>query len=284
MNPVLKYCALALLLLSSLALSQPDSGYRDLFETDQFLTAPFQEGESLSYEVNWKPLFAVPAFKAGEVTMSIEKSRLSDKDTYKITAWALSDGALTRVAGFEVKNYFESHIDRLDFRSYRMFQKIRQGKRKRDLELRFDYEKGQTYVDEIDQSISPPRQLRKKTVKGIPSPAADILSVFYVARLRSARPGDKFQLHINEKGDFKKVLVVAEENERLSTPVGNFQTIRFTTTGGLFRKDSEFRIWYSTDQLRIPVRFEADVKIGKVYGDLIRMQTPQQTRSVIQVD
>ena len=279
-----RFAATMFLVLSVTVQAQPDTRYRELFETDQFLNAPFQEGETLSYEVNWKPIFAVPAFKAGEVTMSIERSRWNDVDTYKIIAWARSDGALTNVAGFEIKNYFESHIDRTDYRSYRMFQKIRQGKRKRNLELRFDYENDLTHVHETDTSTSPPRQLRKKSIRGIPSPAADVLSVFYVARVRSARLGDRFQLHINEKGDFKKVFVVAEAEEQVSTPVGNFQTIRLATTGGLFKKGSEFRIWYSTDHLRIPVRFEADVKIGKVYGNLIRMQTPQQTRSVIRVE
>jgi hypothetical protein len=272
-------------MLSATAFSQLDATkYQDLFETEQFLSAPFQEGEKLSYEVNWKPLFAVPAFRAGEVTMSIERSRLSDIDTYKITAWAVSDGALTSVAGFEVRNYFESHIDRTDYRSYRMFQKIRQGKRKRNLELTFDYKNDQTLVHETDQSCSPPRKLRNKVVKGIPAPAADVLSVFYVARLRSANPGDRFQLHLNEKGEFKKVLVVAEKKERIPTPVGTFATIKLTTTGGLFKNGGEFRIWYSTDRLRIPVKFEADVKIGKVYGSLIRMETPRQTRSVIRVE
>ena len=264
--------------------TEDPTGYQHLFDEAELLSAPFHEGEKLSYEINWKPLFAVPAFKAGEVTMSIEKSQLSGTDTYKISAWAHSDGALSKVAGIEVKSYFESHIDRSDYRSYRMFQKIRQGTRKRDLTLTFDYANDQTLVQETDQSASPPRQLKKRIIRGIPGPAADVLSVFYVARLRTARPGDRFQLYLNEKGTFKKVMVVAEKQEKLATPVGTFSTIRLTTTGGLFKNGGEFRVWYSTDPLRIPVKFEADVKVGKVYGSLIRLQTPQQTRSVIRVD
>ena len=121
-------------------------------------------------------------------------------------------------------------------------------------------------------------------IKGIPAPAADVLSVFYVARLRSVKPGDKLQFHLNERGDFKQVLVIAEEEEEIATPVGSFATIKMRTSGGPFRNGGEFRIWYSTDPLRIPVRFEADVKIGKIYGQLIKLETPRQTRSVVRVE
>lgn len=276
---------IAVLLVGVAAFSQPaaPNAYRDFFDSEKFLRTPFQEGEKLAYEVNWKPLFAMPAFKAGEVTMSVEESRLSGLETYKITAWAVSTGTLANVAGFDVRNYFESYIDRRDYRSYRMFQKIRQGTKKRNLELTFDYENNQTIISETDESSSPPRSLRRKIAKGIPAPAADVLSVFYVGRVRSAQVGDRFQLYLNEKGDFKKVLVVAEKKETITTPVGDFPTLKLSTTGGLFKNGGEFRIWYSTDRLRVPVKFEADVKVGKVYGDLIRLESSRQTRSVIRV-
>ena len=273
----------ALLVVAGSALAQPSEEYQELLSPKGLLSAPFQDGERLAYEVNWKPVFAVPAFKAGEITMDVRRSNLEGVATYKISASARSEGTLTRVAGFEVRNYFESHIDRKDFRSYRIFQKIRQGKRKRNLLLTFDYEGDQTLVHETDEAKSPPRTIRNRKVKGIPALAADVLSSFYIARLRRARPGDKFQFHLNEKGTFKRVLVRAEEREEVETQVGTFPAIKLTTTGGIFKDGGEFRIWYSTDKQRIPVKFEADVKIGKVYGSLIRFETPKQTRSVIRV-
>jgi hypothetical protein len=277
MGPVL------LVLVNSVS-GQGSKNYQELLDPEGLLNAPFQAGEQLSYEVNWKPVFGIPALKAGEISMDVQRSKLEGVATYKISASACSDGTLTRVAGFEVRNYFESHIDSKNYRSYRIFQKIRQGRRKRDLLLTFDYEGNRTLVQETDQSKSPPRTLRDLAIKGIPAPAADVLSVFYIARLKKARPGDRFQLYLNEKGTFKKVFVEAELTERVSTQVGTFPAVKLTTRGGIFKDGGEFRIWYSIDKQRIPVKFEADVKIGKVYGSLIRVKTPQETRSVIRVE
>jgi hypothetical protein len=286
MNP-LRPKAGIILLLVALVGQASIQGFRDhrrLLETDRLLRPPFQEGEKLQYEVNWKPLFAVPAFKAGELKMRIQEAEFGGAETYKISAWASSDNVLTRVAGLEVRNYFESHIDRRDYRSYRLLQQIRQGRRTRDLELVFDYDNDETVIRETDPSTTPPRELKNKTVKGIPDSAIDVLSVFYVARLHKVRPGDRFLLNLNEKGRFKEVQVLAEKRENVETPVGNFPAIRLATKGGLFKDGGDFRIWYSTDRLRIPVKFEADVKFGKVYGSLIRVETPRQTRSLIKVN
>ena len=41
-------------------------------------SVPFREGESLRFEVNWKPLFLIPAFKAGEFALSIKGSYYND--------------------------------------------------------------------------------------------------------------------------------------------------------------------------------------------------------------
>jgi len=54
--------------------------------------------------------------------------------------------------------------------------------------------------------------------------------------------------------------------------------------GGLFRNGGDLRVWYSTDPLRFPVKFEADVKFGKVYGKVIGLDTPTETRNVIRID
>jgi hypothetical protein len=245
---------------------------------------PFEVGEELTYEVNWKPLFFFPAFKAGEIKLAIQESELGGVETFRIRGWATSEGALARVAGFQVNNYFESDIDRYNFRSYRSLQQTRQGERERDLLLRFNYQTNQTFVHETDPAADPPREIRKSTRKGIPAPAIDVLSVFYVARLRTIQPGDRFIVHLNQTGTFRNVQVIAEGYEEVRTPVGNFSSIKISTKGGLFRDGGDFRIWYSLDQQKVPTRFEADVKFGKVYGDLIRFKSSQLTRSRLKTE
>lgn len=271
---------LAAVALPALALAQD---FPPLLGTADHYAAPFPEGERLSYEIYWKPLFLLPALKAGEVRLEIGLAKNSGPEVWRIRAWADSDGALTRIAGIEVRNYFESDIDRWSFRSYRNLQKTREGKRQRDLELHFDYDHNRTLVRETDPSATPERIIRNQVKNGIPAPAVDILSAFYVTRLRRFSPGDRFLLHLNDRGEFQPVRVVALRQENVKIPLGSFPSILLTTEGGLFRDGGDFRLWISQDELRIPLRFEADVKFGKVYGNLVRLETPRLQRGLIRL-
>ena len=249
----------------------------------QDYSVPFQEGEKLRYEVNWKPLFLIPAFRAGELTFTIQKSEYKERPTYTISASAFSDGLLSSISGLEVRDYFESNIDRETFRSYRLLRQVRQNKRKRDLEVLFDYEHNSILVHETNLAMDPPEEVHK-TIDGIPGPITDILSVFYVARLHQLEPGQEYLLHLSERGEAKQVRIQVQGHEKVQTAIGKFDSVRISTVGGLFRDGGDFRIWYSRDQLRFPVQFEAEVKFGKVYGKIIGVETPQMSRSVIRIE
>jgi hypothetical protein len=241
---------------------------------------PFQEAESLRFEVNWKPLFLLPAFKAGEVSFSIRQSAYHQKPTYTISAWATSEGSLTSMIGLKIKNYFESTVDRNDFRSYRLLRKTHQNKKQRYLEVFFDYDDGFTRIHETNLETDPPKNIRDQTIEGIPGPVADVLSVFYLARLRSLQPGETYLIHFSESGKIKPVHVVVQQKERVTTDIGVFDSVRISTVGGLFKGGGEFRIWYSTDQFRLPVQFEADVRFGKISGKIIRLESPRRIRGI----
>lgn len=285
---VIRQCFTILLFLSVTSSWQPPLGAEDsyplILDGQQVSTPPFASGEKLRFEVNWKPLFLIPAFKAGELTLTVEESQLNGKLTYKISARAVSDGMLSRVAGLQVRDYFESNVDRADFRSYRFLQEVRQGEKEKDIELIFNYRQNEATYQETDVTTDPPRETRKEVIAGMEAPVVDVLSVFYVTRLRKLEPEDRFLVYLNDRDQFKKVRVAAKKRERVKTPLGRYSTVLLSSEGGLFSGGGEFRIWYSQDELRVPVKFEADVKFGKVYGSLIELQTRQMIRQLISVD
>ena len=244
-------------------------------------SAPFQDGEKLVYQVHWKPLFATPAFQVGELSVQVENSEHQGRESYRITAHASSQGLLTSAAGLEIRDYFESTIDRHDLRSYRVVKRIREGKRKRDLEAVFDYREGSIRVHEVDLAKQPSEELRRETVEGSTAPLADILSVFYVIRLHHFRKGTQFKVPLANDGKLHDVRVTVVKKEKVTTPIESFETFQLSTTGGLFKGGGDFRIWYSQDSLRVPVKFEADVRFGKVYGDLIGLEVPGLSQGLI---
>lgn len=245
---------------------------------------PFQEGEEVRYEINWKPLFLLPSFKAGEVRLTVEKTKYADRQAYKISAWAASDGLLKSVAGLDVRDYFESTTDSASFRTQRFFQQTRENSRQRDLEVTMDYTSGQARVKEFDASVSPPRQLRNEVRDLVPTAVTDTLSVFYAARLRKMKPGDQYLVHLSDNGKIQQIQLEVVSKERVRTNLGRFETVLITTKGGVFNQGGDFRIWYTLDDFRVPVKFEADVKFGKVYGQLIQFTTPRFTKSRVRID
>ncbi len=277
------YILIPCFLLVVVGVATPQRAPLELLGNKNNYSVPFQEGEKLRYEVNWKPLFLTPAFKAGELTFSIRQSQYKKHPTYTISAQAFSDGLLSSIAGLKVRDYFESNIDRETFRSYRLLRQVRQRKRKRDLEVVFDYDGNAILVHETNLAADPPVEVHKK-IDGIPGPIADILSIFYVARLHPLEPGQEYQVYLSERGQAKQIRLQVQTREMVQTEIGKFDSVRVSTVGGLFRNGGDFRIWYSTDPLRFPVQFEADVKFGKVYGKLIGLETPQESRSVIRID
>jgi len=247
-------------------------------------SVPFREGESLRFEINWKPLFLIPAFKAGELALSIKDSRYNERPVYTISGAASSAGLLDSVASLRVRDRFESNIDHETFQSYRLLRQTRRNERKRDLEVLFDYPNDSIFLREFNTEVEPPLEIRNEETQGIPGPVSDILSIFYVARLRSFRPGDSYLIHLNDRGKIKPVTIQVQAKEEVLTDIGSFDSVRISTVGGLFSNGGDLLIWYSTGPLRIPVQFEAEVKLGKVYGKIIGLETPQMTRSVIQID
>lgn len=241
-------------------------------------SAPFKQDERLLYEVNWKPLFLLPAFKAGDLDFRTYETVYHDRPVFKVAAEARSSGRLASVAGLDVRDYFESIFDRETFRSYRLVKKIREGKRQRDFQLLFDYPNDRLLLTEHDVGVKPPKELKNRTIETIAVPLADVVSVFYVGRLRPFETGQQFYIHLIDEGEARKIHFDIVRNEVVETPIGDFPAVRINTNGRIFSSGGNLRVWYSTDSLRVPVKFEADVKFGKVYGTLVAMDTGNSSR------
>ncbi len=263
------------------ALSYSSADFKPFLIPGTSYSAPFQADERLHYEVNWKPLFLLPAFKAGELEFRLEETTYNQKPVYRVRVDAISNGRLAAIARIDVRDYFETTFDRKTFRSYRLVKKTREGKRQRDFELVFDYQQDRMTARESDVSQTPPRELKHQTTEGIQEPLADIISVFYITRLRDLKPGEKLFTHLIDEGEARRVEVVVAEQESVSTGVGKFRALKINTNGRIFSKGGNLRVWYSADNLRVPVKFEADVSFGKIYGHLISMDAVGISRGTI---
>ena len=225
----------------------------------------------------------LPAFKAGELSFKIGKSSYENKSAYSTWMDAVSEGKLLEVANLEVKNRFDSIIDSRSFHSYRILKKTRQSKRKRDMLTVFNYEKNSTWLRELDAFADPPRELRNKSIPGIPGPLSDVISDFYATRLDRINPGEEYVLNLSDNGRVREMRILAEKEENIANRIRSFNSVKLRAEGGIFTKCQSLRVWYSRDRLRIPVKFEADLKFGTVFGELIQLESGSLGKGLIRV-
>ena len=277
---LLRICPI-LVLVAVVGLGFSIGEFQPLLTPGKSYSAPFKPEERLRYEVNWKPMFLLPAFKAGELEFRLEETMWARKPAFRVRVDAISNGRLAAIARIDVRDYFETTFDRNSFRSYRLVKKTREGKRKRDFELIFDYENDSITARESDVAQTPARQLRHQTTKGIDEQMVDIVSVFYVGRVRELKGGERFYTHLIDEGQPRRVELTVGKQEMVYTGVGKFKALRVNTNGKVFSKGGNLRVWYSADDLRVPVKFEADVSFGKIYGHLIGMDAVGISRGII---
>lgn len=266
----------------ALATSEPVA-FLDRPET---LHAPFPAGERLRYDIYWEPPkfleWIIGDITAGEIEIQVEESVAEGRETLTISAKASTQG-FVRSRFLEVDDRFESIIDRTDFRSYRFKKVIREGdKNQKDILVEFDYERQRVEVEKVDLRKDPP-QLERKVFEGISGPVTDVLSVFYIARLRKLSPGQRYSIQLADEKEPQEVVVSVERREKVKTRLDQFEAVRISTEGGFFNQGGDFFIWYSTNDHRYPVRFQADAKIGKVYGELVGIDSGRVSRGVIRL-
>jgi len=230
-------------------------------------------GEVLVYEIRWDPpawMFFLPTISAGELTIHFQhEARLEGKTVHRIAARALSSGFFPKITGISVDDSFESMVDESGFCSLRMTKKLREGKRLRDVVLTFDPKRGTGHYLAHDAAKTPPAELKNEEVKNLPPCVQDILSGIYLVRLQELRSGEKFPLTVSDDGTVKQVEVRVKEKEAVEATAGRFSAWKVETVsvfGGLFKGGGTFLVWFSDDAHRVPVKFEAKVKVGRVFG------------------
>jgi hypothetical protein len=247
---------------------------------------PFPDGETMSFEVRWDSpawLFFLPSMQAGEITFEahLTDSAEPGQKFWRLIGQARSSGTLASLTGLNVQDDFESWMDAKEFCSRQILKKIREGSRHRDVETQFFCDQGCLYHLETDPRQSPPKVIRSQEIVGIPSCVQDVISIFYAIRIQSLEVGKRYSLSVSDNGRTKTIQGFIEREETVKTNIGILPTYKIRTEslfGGLFREGGEFFIWLHKEN-KYPVRFEAKVKLGKIFGR-ITSYNPGKTVSV----
>ena len=246
---------------------------------NKFDSSPFAVGEKLVYAVEWNPpwyLFFLPTMDAGEAELSLAGETVyGGKRAVKIIFQARSSGTLVKLSGVKIDDHFEFITDPETFCTCAVKKKLREGKRKRDIDVVYDRQQRRLHIRETDLGVSPPKLKRDEFVKDIPECVRDLFSALYNARRRDLSMGDSHRSMVGDNDRVKEIETQVEKRETVETPKGKYDAWKLNTVsilGGLFKDGGQFKIWLSADERKIPVQFEAKVSLGKVSGKLKEVQ------------
>lgn len=211
----------------------------------------FGPGERLTYDVTY---FGA---KAGTAVMEVmEKTRLKGREVYHIVSTAQSNDFVSLF--YPVDDRVESFIDVEGFYPHYIKIKQHQGKRKREKAISFDQ----------IQHRAVQFKNNKEKVFEVPPRVQDSLSSLYFFRVKNAIDVGRsvfIDVHESEKNWLLEIRGL--ERERVTTPVGTFDTIKVQAKvqyEGLFMDKGDVFIWFTEDEKRIPVMVKSKIKIGTI--------------------
>lgn len=223
-------------------------------------TSAFKIGEWLKFRIHYGFL------NASYATLQVKSHNLDGVPVYHV----VGNGKTTGFASifFKVDDTYESFFDKKDGRPYKFIRKINEGGYTKDIEVNFDHEK--------DIAVLNDKKKDKKFNFTIQEGIQDLVSAFYFLRnnykVEDLVEGESIELNLlyDDDGVFKFKLKYLGK-EVLRTKYGKVECLKFrpyVQSGRVFKEQESLSLWVSNDNNRIPIRIQADIRVGSIKADL----------------
>lgn len=221
----------------------PPSGYR------------FPNGHTYTFNVEWH------FFSAGTATVKLEGAGPEER----VTALATSRGVVNAL--YKVNDRFQAYFDPHSFCSLRIEKHTEEGFRKRETQVRFDYARHKSVLDEKNLKNGETKHGENE----VPACVTDVISGFYYLASLPLEPGNVETFPINDGGKTANVTAHVEAREQVKVPAGTFQTVRVKAeaiSGSLKGKGTVW-VWFTDDANHMPVQMRSKLGWGTL---LFRLQ------------
>ena len=210
------------------------------------------------YEVEWH------LFNAGTARVKLEL----DGSQQHVTAVADSAGVVNAL--YKVHDRFEAFFDPRTFCSLRLSKHTEEGSHARQTELRFDYPRSKSVLDEKNLKSGEQKHLEND----LPACVTDVVSGFYYLASLPLQPGNTNTFPINDGGKTTEVRALVETREQVKVPAGTFQTVRVKAeaiSGALQGKGTVWA-WFTNDANHTPVQIRTKLGWGTLLFRLQRIE------------
>jgi len=222
---------------------------------------PFTVGEKLTYLISWSKMI-----EAGVAAMEVQDGPMIDgRRSYHFVITTQSVGLVEKV--YPVRHFVESFADAegLYSNSFHLSEDLNGKKRKR--EITFDHK---------DNTARFVLNYDTPETYTVPEHVQDALSVLYYVRATQEFLIEKpIVVNVFDSGKTWSVEIYTLGKERISTPLGDFDTIKVRTYPkyeGVFMNKGEIFIWLTDDDKKIPVLMQSTIMIGSIVSTIIKVE------------
>lgn len=239
-----------IILFSLLTLNIPAYAPRPLLKQKDLNRTPIRVGEVLTYSAKVKRI------PAGTQIMKItETTTLNGEDVYHLKAKSQTEGFFSWIYKFEDSR--ESYVTKLDFHPIRFAKNIRDRGYRANVRVDFDSGSGKVRYS---------RNNKVKELTDAPVGIQDELSMLYLIRVKELKVGEVYTFPaLIGKRIYKNLQIEVFKKEKIKTVLGKLETI-------VLRSSHGYTIWLTNDNRRIPVKIEAETRIGKLVGVLEKVE------------
>lgn len=152
----------------------------------------------------------------------------------------------------------------------------KEGSRHRETTINFDRNRNRAFLTEKD--------LIRNTIVSradvqIPSCPHDVITALKQLRRTRVDVGQSVQIPITDGRKSAAVKIEAQERERVTTPAGTFNTVRYEVSilnGVVYTRTGRVFVWLTDDEKRLPVQFRLRLSfpLGTVTVELEKEEHP----------
>jgi hypothetical protein len=220
-------------------------------------TSAFPSPETLSYDVEWRLIYA------GNARVTLTPAAVSGKTGWQTGLHIESGGMVSKL--YKLNDNFRGQYDDKFCVASSTLDAV-EGKRHRDTAVTYDRATGKASYLEHD--------LLKNTVvrrseTDIPNCVHDVIGALLKLRTMHLDPGQSAQLPLSDGKKSVSARVEAQEREDIKTRLGTFKTIRyeaFLFNGVLYARSARLFVWLTDDPRRLPVQIR--VRLHFVIGSI----------------
>lgn len=225
---------------------------------------PFGPGERLTMRIGYGKILG------GRAQLAVEPGE--GRPTFRFVATAKSEGFFAWLFRFRVDDRTVAEWDPVSSCSLGIEKHLREGRAARDQRVVIAPATGRAEVEDA--------KVKQKVFELEPC-VLDVLSAFFVVRMRGVAEKEPLRLPVFDNGKSYVLEVRLLGRDRLDLPpplgrkVATLVVEPLLALGtGLFVKEGRLKIWLTDDARRIPVRLQSKVAIGSVTAELESYRPP----------